>query len=317
MCQIDLVKRFSKHLRKGTPMISFSFLSMLLTFCVFSFSSTMAQNCSVSYSITNSWPGGFQAGISITNAGTTAINGWTLQWQFTGNQQVNNLWGGIVSAQGENITVTNANYDGSISAGGTVSGIGFVANSSGANAIPAAFILNGNVCGGANGGRPPSAPTGLTATAGNQQVVLAWTASSGATLYAVKRSTTSGGPFAQVGLPTQTRFTGTGLTNGTTYFYVVSASNSAGGSPHSAHVSATPSTQLANVTITIDPTRAHPISPWIYGMNIFGNIPNPPHFTINRMGGNRWTAHNWETNASNAEDWGCCRINSFHKSRVR
>src|SRR6266700_270214 len=296
-------------------MAYFRFLSMLFAFCVFSFSSALAQSCSVSYSITNSWPGGFQAGISITNTGTTALNSWILQWILNGNQQINNLWGGIVSMQGESVTVTNANYDGNIPAGGTVNGIGFVANSSGTNAIPAAFILNGNVCGGANGGGPPPAPTGLAATAGNQQVVLAWTASSGATLYTVKRSTTSGGPFAQVGLPTTPGFTNTGLTNGTTYFYVVSALNSAGESPNSAQVSATPSTQLANVTITIDATKTHPISPWVYGMNIFGNIPNPPHFTINRMGGNRWTAYNWETNASNAgSDFGPFSNDNFLSS---
>ncbi|MCA1607668.1 MAG: hypothetical protein LC775_19875, partial [Acidobacteria bacterium] len=44
-------------------------------------------------------------------------------------------------------------------------------------------------------GAPPAAPTGLTATAGNAQVALSWTASSGATSYNVKRSTTSGGPY--------------------------------------------------------------------------------------------------------------------------
>ncbi|MFN2513924.1 MAG: hypothetical protein ABR568_21220, partial [Pyrinomonadaceae bacterium] len=45
---------------------------------------------------------------------------------------------------------------------------------------------------------PPAAPTGLTATAGNAQVALSWTASSGATSYNVKRSTTSGGPYTTI-----------------------------------------------------------------------------------------------------------------------
>jgi len=187
-------------------MIRLRFLCILFAFCVFSFSSVMAQNCSVSYSITNSWPGGFQAGISITNTGTAALNSWTLQWIFNGNQQITNLWGGIVGAQGENITVLNANYDGSIPAGGTVSGIGFVANSTGANAVPASFAINGNVCGAQGGGRP-LAPTGVTAKAGNQQVVLSWTASLGATSYNVKRSTTNGGPYTNVGVPPAATFT--------------------------------------------------------------------------------------------------------------
>ncbi|MBO9598336.1 MAG: glycoside hydrolase family 6 protein [Cohnella sp.] len=87
----------------------------------------------------------------------------------------------------------------------------------------------------------PAAPTGLTATAGNAQAALSWTASSGATSYTVKRATTSGGPYTTVATGvTATSYTNTGLTNGTTYYYVVSASNSAGESANSAQASATP-----------------------------------------------------------------------------
>ncbi|QMV43160.1 cellulase family glycosylhydrolase [Cohnella cholangitidis] len=93
-----------------------------------------------------------------------------------------------------------------------------------------------------NGGTVPSAPAGLTATAGNAQATLNWTASSGATSYTVKRATTSGGPYTIVATGvTATSYTNTGLTNGTTYYYVVSASNAAGASPNSSQASATPS----------------------------------------------------------------------------
>src|SRR5689334_16369707 len=64
---------------------------------------------------------------------------------------------------------------------------------------------------------PPPAPTGLTATAGNAQVILSWTTVSGATSYHVKRSTTSGAE-TQIAAPTTNAFTDTGLTNGTKYF---------------------------------------------------------------------------------------------------
>src|SRR5262249_21780059 len=49
---------------------------------------------------------------------------------------------------------------------------------------------------------PPASPTGLTATSGNTQVVLNWSASSGATSYNVKRATVSGGPYGAVGSST-------------------------------------------------------------------------------------------------------------------
>src|SRR5215471_20841551 len=68
------------------------------------------------------------------------------------------------------------------------------------------------------GGTPPAAPTGLAATAGNAQVTLNWNASSGASSYNVKRSTTSGGPYTTIATGvTSTSFTNTGLTNGTTF----------------------------------------------------------------------------------------------------
>jgi fibronectin type 3 domain-containing protein len=86
----------------------------------------------------------------------------------------------------------------------------------------------------------PTAPTGLTATAGIAQVTLNWTAVTGATSYNVQRSTTSGGPYTTVGTPTTNSFTNTGLTNGTTYYYVVAAVNSAGTGPNSSQVSGTP-----------------------------------------------------------------------------
>ncbi|HEY0709875.1 MAG TPA: fibronectin type III domain-containing protein, partial [Polyangia bacterium] len=88
----------------------------------------------------------------------------------------------------------------------------------------------------------PPAPTGLTATAGNTQVTLNWAATGGATSYTVKMGTTSGGPyttFTQSGI-TGTSYTKTGLSNGTTVHFVVSASNTFGESPNSSQASATP-----------------------------------------------------------------------------
>jgi hypothetical protein len=148
----------------------------------------------------------------------------------------------------------------------------------------------------------PPVPTGLHATPGNAQISLSWTASTGAASYNVKRSTTTGGPYATISSPAATSFTDTGLTNATPYFYVVSALNSAGESANSSEVTATPfSMAPPDVTITIDPTKTRPISPYIYGLNFyFGNSGASPQLTLDRAGGNRWTAYNWETNASNA-----------------
>lgn len=170
-----------------------------------------------------------------------------------------------------------------------VNASGESANSSQASATPVAPAT------------PPAAPTALKATAGNAQVSLTWTASAGATSYHVKRSTASGGPYTQVAAPTTTSDADTGLTNGTTYFYVVSALNSAGESANSSQVSAAPANATADVTITINPSATKLISPYIYGINFYSGITGaPPLLTFDRAGGNRWTAYNWEMNASNA-----------------
>lgn len=148
---------------------------------------------------------------------------------------------------------------------------------------------------------PPPVPANLIAAAGNMQVNLSWNVSAGATSYHVKRSTTSGGPYTQVAAPTTTSDTDTGLTNGTTYYYVVSALNAAGESANSSEVSAKPATAAVNVTITVNPSATHAISPYIYGINFHSGVTGaPPLLTFDRAGGNRWTAYNWENNASNA-----------------
>jgi hypothetical protein len=88
--------------------------------------------------------------------------------------------------------------------------------------------------------QPPPAPSGLAATAGKKKVSLSWTAAAGATSYNVKRSTTSGGPYATIASGvTATSYTNTGLRSGTTYHYVVSALNAGGESPDSNQASAT------------------------------------------------------------------------------
>jgi len=57
----------------------------------------------------------------------------------------------------------------------------------------------------------------------------------------------------------------------------------------------------AAVTVTVDPSSTHPISPYIYGINFASRVDGvPTGLTFDRSGGNRWTAYNWETNASNA-----------------
>lgn len=152
---------------------------------------------------------------------------------------------------------------------------------------------------------PP--PTSLTATAGNQQVSLSWAASSGAAGYNVKRSNVSGGPNTTIASPTTTSYVDTGLTNGTTYFYVVTAVNSAGESASSNQVSATPTGASTSISVNINVlSDRHFISPYIYG----GAFPastaaiTDSGTTVVRWGGNASSTYNWQLGTDNADnDW--------------
>lgn len=85
----------------------------------------------------------------------------------------------------------------------------------------------------------PAAPTGLAANAvTNSRINLNWSASAGATGYYLKRSTTSGSGYTMIGTVTGTSFADTGLTNGTMYYYVVSAVNATGEGTNSTQVAA-------------------------------------------------------------------------------
>lgn len=93
----------------------------------------------------------------------------------------------------------------------------------------------------------PAVPAGLTATAGNAQVSLTWTAVAGAANYVVYRD---GTPIVVAG--TQRSYVDTARTNGTTYSYTIAARDAAGNeSARSALVQATPAAPPANPTVSL------------------------------------------------------------------
>ncbi len=72
--------------------------------------------------------------------------------------------------------------------------------------------------------------------------------------------------------------------------------------PTTPSASPTPTAAPAgSVRFTVDSGASrHPISPYIYGMNQPNWAGRSRGLRLARLGGNRWTAYNWETNASNA-----------------
>ncbi len=93
---------------------------------------------------------------------------------------------------------------------------------------------------------PPAQVTGLTASATASAVYLGWNTPSGASAYNVKRSSNSGGPYVTINSPLLNSFTDTGVSGCSSYYYVVSGTNSFGEGTNSSEVAVTlPSYALA------------------------------------------------------------------------
>ena len=116
---------------------------------------------------------------------------------------------------------------------------------------------------------PPASnnpPSNLTATADDSKVTLSWTAVDGAAGYNVKRSTTAGGPYTTIATNVpDTSYIDTTVTNGTTYYYVVTAvDSSSNASDNSNEASATPQAPsghgLLRITMSDSSEREYKLS---------------------------------------------------------
>ncbi|HKV10085.1 MAG TPA: proprotein convertase P-domain-containing protein [Thermoanaerobaculia bacterium] len=165
---------------------------------------------------------------------------------------------------------------------------GFTGGTLSCNGTCSAFVTSACTC------TTPAAPTGVTATAASStQNNVSWTASAGATSYKILRSTTSGGPYTQVGTATTTSFSDTGLTCNTAYFYVVQAVSSCGTSSNSSQATATTSTCSTNQVLTFSATPAAAIPDNnTTGLTSTINVPNS--MTITSVSVNVGITHTYQ-----------------------
>jgi cellulose 1,4-beta-cellobiosidase len=118
-----------------------------------------AAGCRVTYTV-NQWNTGFTANLTVTNLGDP-INGWTLRWTFSGNQQITQSWNSRFSQSGQQATLTNEAWNGNLGTNASTNP-GFNASYSGTNEIPTSFTLNGTPCTGSVTGSPTGGPTSPT-----------------------------------------------------------------------------------------------------------------------------------------------------------
>ncbi|MEU6036714.1 cellulose-binding domain-containing protein [Actinomadura sp. NPDC047616] len=93
----------------------------------------------------NAWNTGLTESITITNTGSSAVNGWSLAFTLPSGQTITSGWNAAFSPAGGQVTARNVSYNASLASGASVS-IGFQATHNGNTAKPASFTLNGASC---------------------------------------------------------------------------------------------------------------------------------------------------------------------------
>ena len=95
--------------------------------------------------VVNAWNNGFTSQITITNTGSTAVNGWSLSFTLASGQSLVSAWNASITPGSGAVTATNLSYNAAIPAGGNTS-FGFQAAYTGSPAAPTHFTLNGATC---------------------------------------------------------------------------------------------------------------------------------------------------------------------------
>jgi glucuronoarabinoxylan endo-1,4-beta-xylanase len=93
----------------------------------------------------STWNSGFTASITITNTGTSTINGWTLKFTLPSGQSITSGWNATYSPSSGQVSATNLSYNATLAPGASID-IGFQATHTGNTAEPTSFTLNGIPC---------------------------------------------------------------------------------------------------------------------------------------------------------------------------
>lgn len=92
----------------------------------------------------NSWPGGYQGAVSVTNTGSAAVAPWQLTFTVPDAVTIANGWNGTFSQAGRTVTVAAPSHATSLAPGASAT-VGFVASGSSTPA-PSGVTLGGVTC---------------------------------------------------------------------------------------------------------------------------------------------------------------------------
>ena len=93
--------------------------------------------CTATYSLVNSWPGGFQGQVVVRNTGTSGITAWTVTWTQASGSAITQLWNGRHTVAGNAVTVRNETHNGTLAAGSSTT---FCFTGTGSVAVPSDIV---------------------------------------------------------------------------------------------------------------------------------------------------------------------------------
>ncbi len=106
-----------------------------------------AAACRITYTVEDTWNGGFHAHIGIKNLLTTPVNGWTLKFRFANGQTFTYEWDVWLNVSNSQVTGDDDTWNKNIPAGGTIPDIAFDATwDNYTNSKPPNFYLNNKRC---------------------------------------------------------------------------------------------------------------------------------------------------------------------------
>jgi len=86
-----------------------------------------AVTCKATYTVTSTWPGGFQASVTVTNPNTSTFNKWHVGWVLPDGETISSAWNGTLSQSGSLATMSSASWNGQLAPSASTS-FGFTAN---------------------------------------------------------------------------------------------------------------------------------------------------------------------------------------------
>ncbi len=255
----------------------------LATVIILATPGTAQTACNVVYTISPQNSSAFGAAITIQNTGTTALSSWTLTWSFPNGQTVSSLWNGVETQSGANVTVKNQSYNGSIAAGGNLTGIGFNGTWNGsANAVPTNFAINGTACGGTVVQNPS-----FTLSSSASALTVALGASGTDTVTVGEAGGFTGSvSFATSTLPSgvTASFSPTASTTSSVVTFAVASTTTAGSYPITITGTSGSLTATTSVTLTVPAASGFTLSPSATALSVAAGSTGTDTITVKDTG---------------------------------